>query len=875
MRAFLVAMATAAISAMALAADLDVPLTVVEPSGIARTDEPVSGGIPLPVGLVKDPATLKLVDDKGAEVPAQFSASNRWGADQSVMWLLVQAQATVPAKGSVVYHLKSGAAAAKAASPVKVTDAADAITVETGKIKFTVSKKRFNLIDSASITAGGKDEQVIAPGNGGGSTLTLAADGGVYSSRAEAPQEVVVEESGPMRATIMVRGLHKPEGGKGKLPYLYGYVVRIRAFGGEPFVRISYALTNGHLPAIGSPLCRNAIIAVPLSDKLGKPADGDGWIAASNDKSAISLVVRYLKENAPARLVGFLNVHSPTEGQAVVADGVNTLALLPWGDKEDYLDICSHKTYEMQLTLDPAAKGDDLLKRFDGYLRFWCEPSWVNETKAWSDFGCVSVPDDALKANMVRRFQPYRLAGWRDFGSDPEFESGSSSAPGGGYEPLLKTAPFYLGYLQTNDRRMFDQLERTSWHWRDRRYIYLDGDWAGKKWEGGGGVYKAYYDKGAKDFPDVQPANYGRYGGAWNYGGRYGPMDTQHFSVDEVVNYFYLTGDRQCLEALRMYGNEAASFTAAFTGVKGHVQVSRAHGWVARALANVYEATGEKRYLDLTQAAVKAICENQDKTAGTISPVAEKTIDPKTKQEVYAGHTPFMAAAVGMALGRYYRHYPEEDVRDAILGIADWLAYDVAGADLPNAGFSYHWSADKPEGRSGSGNRCMSTMAWAYLATGQSRYLAAADKHAGKLADWYSNGFGQEYVYIKTTKRADATPPAAVKYLAAEAVGGGKVKLTWTAPGDDGDKGAAAEYQVKYSTKQIKEHCDWRTEADKAISFWAAVNCKGEPKPSPAGAKESFTAEGLAPGTYWFALKVYDAQPNQSDLSNVVKVDVK
>ncbi len=39
---------------------------------------------------------------------------------------------------------------------------------------------------------------------------------------------------------------------------LYGYLVRIRAYAGQPYLRISYALTSGHHPAIGSPRCKTA-----------------------------------------------------------------------------------------------------------------------------------------------------------------------------------------------------------------------------------------------------------------------------------------------------------------------------------------------------------------------------------------------------------------------------------------------------------------------------------------------------------------------------------------------------------------------------------------------------------------------------------------
>jgi hypothetical protein len=168
-------------------------------------------------------------------------------------------------------------------------------------------------------------------------------------------------------------------------------------------------------------------------------------------------------------------------------------------------------------------------------------------------------------------------------------------------------------------------------------------------------------------------------------------------------------------------------------------------------------------------------------------------------------------------------------------------------------------------------------MSWAYMATGQKRYLDAAATHAKawKESRWYLSGFGQDYLSIKYGKRADETLPGNVKDLAATTNGGSGAVLTWTAPGDDGSQGTASEYQVKYATVPIKERSDWRNKPKGEISFWAATNCKGEPRPRKAGSKETFTVKGLKPGTYWFALKTYDEQPNQSDLSNVVKVVLK
>ncbi len=844
--------------ASATGAEFKIPLVVSEDGGRARVSEPVSGGVPLPRGLVKDPSAVKLLDSAGKEVPAQFSAINRWGSDGSVMWLLVQSTASIAANGKASYHLAPGAGTARR-DPVKLEDGPEAITVDTGKLKFTVSKKKFNLIDSAWV--GG--QQVIAPQPRGGSVAVLS-NGQIYASSAATPRKVLVEESGPERAVIVVRGLHSPEGGKGDLPYLYGYTARIRAYAGQSFLGISYALTNSSLPAIGAPVCKDLTIGVPL--KLSgqvKNTGNAGWVAATNGKVGASLALRYLKENNPAALA------------VRKEDGVAWLELKPWSGQEqdeNHLAPCNHKTYELQLAFGSGNSAlDEAAGRFKSYdksLRFWPRAEWSNSTRAWGDFGSLVVPDkEIVGGRAYQRLRPIRTTGWRLFGSCPEMESGSSSAPSGGYEPLITDVAYYLGYMQTGQRRFFDQLERTSWFWRDRRMIHLETDVSAKAWGGMYGLYANYAIKGHKSFRALQPEVYvKRYitkKTPWHYGGKWGPMDTQHFSADEVVWHYYLTGDGQCLLAINKLGEEAGYFAKNFVReVKAGTSkgASRAHGWTARALIAAYEATGEKRWMNLARESVHGIIKVQDKTAGTTYDVHER-------------QTPFMTAVIGNALGRYYRHHPEEEVRDAILGMCDWLYYDVA---LAAKGFSYQWRTNNPGRRSGSGNRAMSTMAWAYLATGRKRYLEAADLHGqGKLRNWYLSGFGQEYVNVKRGKRADAVAPGQIKNLAAEVLGGGKVKLTWTAPGDDGAKGTAAEYQLKQASLPIKDHSDWRTEAGKTLSFWAATNCKGEPAPAAAGTAESHTVEDLKPGLHWFAVKAYDEQPNQSDLSNVVKIEVK
>lgn len=105
----------------------------------------------------------------------------------------------------------------------------------------------------------------------------------------------------------------------------------------------------------------------------------------------------------------------------------------------------------------------------------------------------------------------------------------------------------------------------------------------------------------------------------------------------------------------------------------------------------------------------------------------------------------------------------------------------------------------------------------------------------------------------------DTTPPAAISDLVASDATEHTIKLTWTAPGDDGDTGTASEYDVRYSTETIT-----------TANFGSASSAAGEPNPAVAGTEQSFTVANLVDGTeYFFAMKTADDAPNWSDLSNV------
>lgn len=119
--------------------------------------------------------------------------------------------------------------------------------------------------------------------------------------------------------------------------------------------------------------------------------------------------------------------------------------------------------------------------------------------------------------------------------------------------------------------------------------------------------------------------------------------------------------------------------------------------------------------------------------------------------------------------------------------------------------------------------------------------------------------------FIPPPPPADTTPPAAITDLTCSNPTFTSIDLSWTAPGDDGNSGTAASYDIRYSTEPISEQ-NWDL----------AIQITGEPTPAQAGSSQSMTVSGLVSGTtYYFAIKTSDEASNISGLSNIASLSTK
>jgi len=94
------------------------------------------------------------------------------------------------------------------------------------------------------------------------------------------------------------------------------------------------------------------------------------------------------------------------------------------------------------------------------------------------------------------------------------------------------------------------------------------------------------------------------------------------------------------------------------------------------------------------------------------------------------------------------------------------------------------------------------------------------------------------------------------------AAAGVNVTLSWTAPGDDGNVGTAAQYDLRYATVPITD-ANWS----------AATSVLNVPSPEIAGTEQQCSVGNLDYSTtYYFAIRAADEADNWSPLSNVVSL---
>jgi len=327
----------------AMAGGLPLKLTIKEPAGVARKGEPAAGGIPLPWGKYKKDQEFT-VSAGGRAVPAQVLPLVVDGKG-CLRWVLLDTQVDVAGGGKTELVLSAGKSPARPAQALKVDETADGVTVNTGRVKFTISKKQaFSLF--TSVEAGGKK----VAGGGSASYTDATVETETASYKAGPPASIEVTDAGPMRATVKVTG---PFVGDDKTGMRY--VARLTAWAGQSRVYVKYSLANSNPDHYCFRAIKESRVALKLEDAAGAERAGQ-VLAVKTAAGRVYAHDLYLDLNPPRKV--------ELAGGALLLRGITPKAEgggAPWKTRHLWLFDCTH--YSSHYMLDFAAPPGDLAGR--------------------------------------------------------------------------------------------------------------------------------------------------------------------------------------------------------------------------------------------------------------------------------------------------------------------------------------------------------------------------------------------------------------------------------------------------------------------------------------------------------------------------------
>jgi len=477
--------------------------------------------VPFARGAVKDLARLSVAVD-GKKTAAQFGMLAPWD-DGSVRWALVTFAADVPAGGAAEILIRDDDKAAKPASPVRVEDGAEAVTVSTGPMRFRVGRKAADLFKSLEVD--GKPVLTEA-----GKGLVLYTEKG-EAVEAGAPSEVVVEESGPVRAVVRARGSF-PGVHNGQL----GYTVRLSAHAGGKALHVRMWLENNgaHGYQVAPEWFHFDGLALELGLGLGAPVE-----AACEGASAAGKFKVYQK--CPAAKWANFAYAITAEGKELAkgarTDGVVALS----GPNGKLTAAVRHfwQNYEKSIELDGEA------------LRLWL---WPREAQ-WPRPEPLGGGGEALLKNAaITRPGLNALPGGVHKGHELVLDFSGRPAAVTGAElsaPLAAANPEYVAATEAANA-LFAPASVVCGHeeldWKLRFQLNMAGNLVDRDSPKGlpfartAGAEKGAVWFGWMDFGDVCSPWGGWYGGACT------PRHLHHDWVWSVLVQYLRTGDRALLD---------------------------------------------------------------------------------------------------------------------------------------------------------------------------------------------------------------------------------------------------------------------------------------------------------------------------------------
>ncbi len=259
---YILAVAVVSVIVHTVARSGELLLRLEEPAGLERKAWPVETSLPFGRGEVKDVCVLRVVSPSGENLPVQATSLSSW-QDGSVRWAHILFFADMQAQKTAFWKVlwNSPLPPAQAAVSIHVTRQPRVITVNTGPLELQMATSGNGLIRNVSVDG----ESFLARGQAG--TIRITNEKGeVFESSLEGAGDVTIEEQGPLRTIVRLRGKHRSETHQAFLDYS----LRVIFYGGKTWCEIEHEFTNNEALEWG--YIKDLSAVFPL--RLGRPFTG-------------------------------------------------------------------------------------------------------------------------------------------------------------------------------------------------------------------------------------------------------------------------------------------------------------------------------------------------------------------------------------------------------------------------------------------------------------------------------------------------------------------------------------------------------------------------------------------------------------------------
>ena len=650
-----------------------VPLEVSETTAAGRTAWPVTSGIPFARGTLAEATRCRVLDAGGQALPGQFRALSLW-PDGSVKWLLVDTLVATRAHATSELTLEYNVDPFVPAG-VRVVESKQSVELDTGSMQLTLDRACFEPF--VKVVVGGQDRS--APG----ALTAVDAEGREFTSAGIAPDEIVVEESGPVRATVRVRGAFADAE---KTTWMR-YLCRLHVVAGQAGARLEITFENSELKP-----------QMSLVSRFGLPLRFPGLTSIDAGQGPCKLLLqdydnRFLVDGKArqGRAAGYC-IATHRAGATVVAvrdfwqlypkafqvrpDGALALGLLPPLPAEQY-------------------RNDDDQKLVDR-LYYWCDQGRYKLRSGMRFTTDLSIA-----------FGPQSdAAAFNDWIQNPLFAAATPAhyCGSGVFGNLVPRNPEAFTRYEGNVDKAFEEF--TGRREDKREYGFMNfGDWYGERtWNWGNVEYDTHFalalhfmrtghrasllraDEAAFHNGDVDTLHYassphsvgrvwvhslGHTGGYFpsefkNMGGfATGGSGAGHTWCRGHFLLWALTGNERYRDA----GEKVARYQAVELPRKVSLGTNRDGGWTLIGALGAYQVSGDPFYLNGAKALLERILDKQRPNGQWGHSIWEcRDVSPRPW-----GCKPFMTGVILHSLAMLDRTEPNARARDAIRRGATYL----------------------------------------------------------------------------------------------------------------------------------------------------------------------------------------------------------